>query len=176
MRISEHKTVYYFILLVPVFLTVACSSLPAHKKGKPIRDPQVVTEPDRVSLMLAEAADKASTALETLAAVEQSKAPGIAAQPIHDAPPELTRAMTLTWVGPPEDLLRLAADRASYTFLTVGDAPPTPLVVTVDAQNETVIDILRDVGLQLGVRADVRVDSTRRMVELHYAPTGGLGR
>jgi len=141
-----------------------------------VRDPQVVTEPDQVSLMLAEAADKASTALETLAAVEQARAPGIAAQPIHDAPPELTRAMTLTWVGPPEDLLKRVADRASYSLLTVGDAPPTPLVVTVDAQNETVIDILRDVGLQLGVRADVRVDSMRRMVELHYAPVGGLSR
>ncbi len=140
------------------------------------RDPQVVANPDKVSLMLAEAADKASNALETLAAVEQSKAPAVAVQPIHNAPPELMRAITLTWYGPAEQLVKTLADRASYTFIAVGDKPPLPLVVNMDIQNQPVIDVLRDVGLQLGVRADVKVDSTRRMIELHYAPVTGLGR
>lgn len=141
-----------------------------------VRDPQVVTSPDRVSLMLAEAADKASNALETLAAVEQSRSPGVAVQPIHNAPPELTRAMTITWIGPAEQLLKKIADRASYTYIAIGDKPPSPLTVSIDTENRPVIDLLRDVGLQLGVRADVKVDSTRRMVELHYAPVTGLGR
>lgn len=140
------------------------------------RDPQVVASPDRVSLMLAEAADKASDALQTLAAVEQSRAPAVAVQPIHNAPPELMRAMTITWYGPAEGLVRKLADRASYTFLAVGDKPPVPITVSIDVENQPVIDTLRDVGLQLGVRADVKVDSTRRMVEIHYAPVTGLGR
>ena len=158
------------LVLIPAFMT-GCT----YKRAEQ-RDPQVVASPDKVSLMLAEAADKASNALETLAAVEQSRSPAVAVQPIHNAPPELTRAMTITWVGPAEQLLHKLADRASYTFITVGDRPPSPLTVNVDAQNETVIDLLRSVGLQLGVRADVKVDSTRRMVELHYAPVTGLGR
>ena len=140
------------------------------------RDPQVLANPDKVSLMLAEAADKASNALETLAAVEQSSAPAVAVQPIHNAPPELMRAITITWYGPAEALVKKLANRASYTFITVGDKPPVPLVVNMDIENEPVIDVLRDVGLQLGVRADVKVDSTRRMIELHYAPVTGLGR
>ena len=147
---------------------------PAYKAKE--RDPQVVSSPDRVSLMLAEAADKASNALETLAAVEQSRSPAVGVQPIHNAPPELMRAMTITWIGPAEQLVKKLADRASYTFLAVGDRPPIPLTVNVDVQNEPVIDILRDVGLQLGVRADVKVDSTRRMIEVHYAPVTGIGR
>ena len=126
--------------------------------------------------MLAEAADKASNALETLAAVEQSKAPSVGVQPIHNAPSELMRAMTITWVGPPEQLLRKLADRASYTYLTIGNTPPVPLSVSIDAENTPVVEILRDVGLQLGLRADVKVDSERRMVELHYAPVTGVGR
>ena len=140
------------------------------------RDPQIVTSPDKVSLMLAEAADKASDALETLAAVEQSRSPAVSVQLIHNASPELVRAMTITWIGPPEQLLKKLADRASYTFITVGDKPPSPLIVNVDVENQPVIDILRDVGLQLGVRGDVKVDSIRRMVELHYAPVTGIGR
>lgn len=164
-------------LLLISFLAVAvsaCGHFPTQKTQP--RDPQVVTEPDRVSLMLAEAADKASSALETLAAVEQSKAPGVSVQPVSNAPAELMRAMTITWLGPAEGLLKRAADRAGYTYLTIGDEPPTPLTVNIDAENMPVIDILRDVGLQLGVRADVKVDSNRRMVELHYAPITGLGR
>jgi len=67
----------------------ACTTMPIK------REPQVVASPDKVSLMLAEAADKASNALETLAAVEQSRAPAVAVQPIHNAPPELKRAITI---------------------------------------------------------------------------------
>jgi defect-in-organelle-trafficking protein DotD len=156
------------LALAASFMLSACDSLPK-------RNPQVVTSPDKVSLMLAEAADRASNSLESLAAIEQAKAPGVAVQPIHNAPEELSRAITITWVGPPEQILRKLADRASYDFLTLGNRPPIALVVNVDVQNEPVIEVLRDVGLQLGVRADVKVDSERRIIELHYAPVTGVG-
>jgi defect in organelle trafficking protein DotD len=162
------------LLIATMCLMPALSACEGHYVIQ--RDPQVVASPDKVSLMLAEAADKASSALETLAAVEQSKAPAVAVQPIHNAPPELTRAMTVSWIGPAEELLQKLADRASYTYINVGDVPPSPLTVSVDVENMPVIDILRDVGLQLGMRGDVKVDSTRRMIELHYAPVTGMGR
>jgi len=147
----------------------ACTTMPIK------REPQVVASPDKVSLMLAEAADKASNALETLAAVEQSRAPAVAVQPIHNAPPELKRAITINWIGPAEPLLKKLADRASYNFITIGDKPPVPLVVNIDKENTPVIDVMRSAGLQLGLRADVKVDSITKMVELHYAPVTGLG-
>lgn len=139
------------------------------------RDPQVVASPDKVSLMMAEAADKASNALETLAAVEQAKSPGVSVQPIHNAPEELERAITITWVGPPDQITRRLAERAGYNFIAVGNRPPVPIVVNIDVENQPVIDVLRDLGLQLGVRADIKVDSVRKIVELHYAPVTGVG-
>lgn len=151
-----------------VVLLAGCEQLPK-------RDPQVVATPDKVSLMMAEAADKASNALETLAAVEQNKSPGVAVQPIHNAPPELQRAVTVNWVGPPEQVTKILAERASYTFIAVGNRPPVPPIVNIDVQGEPVIDVLRDVGLQLGVRGDIKVDSVRKIIELHYAPVTGLG-
>lgn len=162
----------FSILFIGIMALGACGGFNQTQK----RDPQVVASPNKVSLMLADAADRASDALETLAAVEQSRAPSIAVQPIHNAPPELARAITITWIGPAEPLVKKLADRASYTFLTIGDRPPVPLTVNIDAENRPVIDILRDTGLQLGVRADVKVDSTRRVIELHYAPVTGVGR
>jgi len=126
--------------------------------------------------MLAEAADKASNALETLAAVEQNRSPGVSVQPIHNAPNELRRAITLRWAGPVEQVTRLLADRASYSFVTIGSKPPVPLVVNIDAENQPVVEALRDVGLQLGTRADIKVDSTRQIVELHYSSVSRVSR
>lgn len=151
-------------------LTLAACSV-----GNPIDRPQIVASPDAVSLRLAEAADKASTALETLAAVEQAKTPGVSVGPVSGAPTELRRAMTVNWTGPVEPLAKKLADRAGYGFLVLGSMPPVPLVVAIDAENRPIVDILRDIGLQLGTRADVKVDAGRKMVEIHYAPNTGAG-
>lgn len=171
-KIIKNKTVV-IVSCVFAFMLSACTGA---QIGQPKRDPQVVASPDTVSLRLAEAADKASDALQTLAAVEQSKAPSVAVQPIHNAPPELQRAMTITWLGPAEALVKKLANRASYSFITVGNRPPVPLTVNIDVENRPVIEILRDVGLQFGVRADIKVDGVKQMVELHYAPVTGVGR
>lgn len=156
-------------------LILATLSLTACGGGKAIRveDPQLVATPDKVSMMLAQAADRASNALETLAAVEQTRTPSANIAPIPDAPPELRRAVTVNYVGPVAQITKLMADRAGYSFVTLGASPGVPIVVSINVENKPVIDILRSIGLQLGTRADVRVDSTRRTVELQYgAPTG----
>ncbi|GJL85728.1 MAG: hypothetical protein DHS20C02_15030 [Micavibrio sp.] len=137
--------------------------------------PQLVAEPDKVSSLLANAADRAATSLETLASVEYARSSGVAISPIHNAPAELRRAITINWVGPAEPVIKMLADRAGYTFMGVGNPPPTAIVVSVDATNQPVIDVLRDIGLQLGLRADVRVDGATRQVEVHYAPNTGAG-
>lgn len=165
------KTLGYSLVLGMAALVSACTPTTWMKKTE--RDPQVVAAPDKVSLMLAESADKAANALQTLAAVEQSKSAGVRVAPIAEAPPELARAITINWIGPADQLSKKLADRASYGFLVMGDTPPVPLVVSLDVMNQPVIDVLRDVGLQMGERATLRVDSSRRMIELHYAPVNG---
>lgn len=158
--------------LFSLFVLAACA--PGSALDREYK-PQIVASPDKASMLLAEAADRASVALETLAAVEQSRSPGIAVAPITDAPPELRRAMSVNWVGPVEPISKTLADRAGYGFVTVGDPPPVPIVVSVDVENRPVVDILRSLGLQLGQRADVKVDAERKLVEIHYAPVTGVG-
>jgi len=108
-----------------------------------------------------------------LAAVEHGRGPAIASAPIGDAPVNLRRAITVNWVGPAEQITKILADRASYNFVTVGVRPSVPVVVSIDVENKPVIEVLRDVGLQLGLRADVRVDADQQIVEIHYAPNNG---
>lgn len=158
---------FFFPMLAVIGAVSACS--PVDKSY----NPQIVASPDKAAMMIADAADRASVALETLAAVEQARSPDIAVAPISDAPAELQRAMTINWVGPVEPIGKTLANRAGYDFIVVGDAPPVPVVVSVDEENRPIIDILRSVGLQLGRRADVKVDAARRVVEIHYAPVTG---
>ena len=135
--------------------------------------PQRVAAPDSVSAMLADAADRASTALETLAAVEYSHSPCVSVSPIHNAPIELRRAVTVNWIGPVDVITKTLADRANYTFTVFGAQPPAPVVVSIDVENKPIVDVLRNIGLQLGSRGDVRVDGSRQVVEIHYGPNTG---
>ena len=143
-------------------------------KGFSNGNPQLVATPDKVSAMMADAADRASKALETLASVEYARSPSVSIAPIGNAPIELRRAITVNWVGPVEPITKTLAERASYNFLTIGSPPPVPIVVSLDVENRPVIDVLRDIGLQLGLRGDIKVDSTRHLVEIHYPPSTGI--
>lgn len=136
-------------------------------------DQQLVAEPDPVALRLASAVDKASAALQTLASVEQARNPNAAIQAPPSAPQELRRTVTVEWVGPIEPFTRSLADRAGYQLQVNGDRPPVPVVVSVTAREKSVVEVLRDVGLQAGQRADIVVDPDRKIVELNYAPVSG---
>ena len=174
MHCSQTKKILPAILALTMALPMLAACAPGNVVNTSVK-PQIVASPDKASMLMAEAADRASVALETLAAVEQARSPGIAVAPIADAPMEVRRAMTVNWVGPVEPIGKTIADRAGYAFVTVGDAPPVPIVVSLDVENKPVIDILRSIGLQLGQRADIKVDAERKVVELHYAPVTGVG-
>lgn len=150
-------------LLSSLLILGACSS---HDDS--YKNPQVVADPDQVSVMLAQAADRASIALETLAAVEQTRTPAAVEQPMTDLPPELKRGITVNWVGPVENILQSVSDRASYRFVTLGEAPINDLVISLDVENRSIFDVFRSIGLQLGTRADVRIDAQSKIVELKY--------
>lgn len=129
---------------------------------------QLVAEPDSVSLRLAASVDRASAALETLASVEQARTPLANVSPVTDAPRELLRSISVNWVGPIEQITQRLAERVGYNFNVSGIRPPVPVVVTLNAVEKPVIDVLRDLGLQGGTRADVVVDAENRTVEVSY--------
>lgn len=163
------------ILLLALGVLAACSPKYDEKSG----NPQLVASPDRATMMLAQAADKASTALETLAAIEQKRTPSASVAPIQNVPEELRRGMTISWVGPVEPITRTLANHSEYKFVVLGDRPPVPIVVNLEAENTRVIDLLRDIGLQLGTRGGIKVDGGQKVVELQYTPVNsriGTGR
>jgi defect in organelle trafficking protein DotD len=136
-------------------------------------DQQLVAAPDPVALRLASAVDRASAALQTLASVEQARNPGVAMQAAPYAPQELRRTVSVNWVGPIEPVVQKLADRAGYRLQVNGDVPPVPVIISLNVVEKSVVETLRDVGLQAGQRADIAVDPERRIVELNYAPVSG---
>lgn len=154
------------LMLGTVILAVsACAYEPKFAR------PQVVAEPNSVDVMIADAADRATRAMETLADIENTKSPVKSVATVPNAPRELQRAVTFEWVGPPEPLVQELAQKAGYTYNTVGTAPALPLLVNVKATNKPLINVLRDIGLQMGARADLKVDGQMRVMEIHYAAT-----
>jgi defect-in-organelle-trafficking protein DotD len=131
----------------------------------------VATEPDIVSVKLAQAADKASAALDSIANIEQQKNPAV--PPMRDdyadASPNMMQPVTLRWSGPVEQVTRTLAERAGLRFRVKGREPAVPLVINVDAYQEPILHVLRDIGLQAGTRADLMIDQNEGVVEVRYA-------
>ena len=131
----------------------------------------LATEPDVVSVKLAQAADKAAKALDGIANIEQQRNPTV--PPIQDdyanAPPNMMQPVSLRWSGPVEQVSRTLAERAGLRFRVKGRQPAVPLVVNVDAYQQPILHVLRDIGLQAGSRADLSIDQNEGVVEVRYA-------
>ena len=78
--------------------------------------PQLVAEANSVDLMLAEAADRATRALETLSAMESTQMPVKPIATVARAPQELQRAVTFEWSGPAEPLVEELARKSGYSY------------------------------------------------------------
>lgn len=137
----------------------------------PPRIAPVATEPDIVTVKLGLAADKAAKALDVISGIEQRRNPDIKTMDdLTDVPPNLAQPVTLRWSGPADKVVKALGERAGLRYRTRGDAPAAPIIVNIDAYQQPIIQILRDIGLQAGRRADVTVDGRNGAVELHYAP------
>jgi len=135
----------------------------------------VATEPDIVSVRIAQAAERASKAVETISGIVQERAQTTPPeQDYTTVPPALMAPVTIKWTGPAEQILQTLAARAAMRFHRTGAAPAAPLLVNVDVYQEPLIDVLHSVGLQVGRRADVSVNGVNNSVEIRYAPADKL--
>ena len=163
---NHAKFARHLVLACIMLSATGCSRFP-WEGGSPH---PVVATPDSVAVKLADAADKAANALQSLSAVEQVRTPAPTA-PAGPTPTDgLENRMSVDWTGPVEPLLTRLAARSAYTFRAIGQAPAVPMTVKVDTKNQPVYETLRDVGLQLGSRGSLVVDASRQTVELNYGP------
>lgn len=125
---------------------------------------------EAAELRLTDAALRAERALSVLQRIRSGDDPALGASLPRIVAPELLRRVTLEWVGPLPSLLESLAGKAGYGFAVAGPRPAVPLVVSVSADDEALIFVLRDAGLQAGSGALVVVDAERREVRLDWRP------
>jgi len=131
----------------------------------------VAAEPDVVSTRIAQAAEKAASALDTISGIEQQREPLLPPpQDYSTAPAALTQLITVRWSGPIEQMAETLATRAGMRFQSIGNRFGTPLLVSVDVYQKPLIEVLHDLGLQAGRRADLSVNSSNNTIEIRYAP------
>jgi len=130
----------------------------------------VATEPDIVSLRIAQAAEKASSALDTIAGIEQYRSPKMP-DPIDysSAPQKLKELITVKWTGPIDQMLKSLASHAGMKFNRLGYRSSIPIIISVDVYQKPLIEVFHDIGLQAGNRAEVSVDSVNSLIEIRYA-------
>ena len=124
--------------------------------------------PDPAEMRLVEAVERAERALASLARALPAPGRESGLPDANILPAALRRPVTLDWTGPIEALAADLSRRAGYRFALAGRAPARPLIVAVEAKDEPLIAVLRDLGLRAGGAATLTVDAANRTVLLDW--------
>ena len=128
----------------------------------------VVRMAEPAELRLTDAALRAERALTGLQQIRAAQHPELGAELPRIVEPELLARISLDWIGPLTTLLEDLAGRADYGFVEAGPRPVVPVMVSVSVDDEALIFVLRDVGLQAGSGVLVVVDAERREVRVDW--------
>lgn len=127
---------------------------------------------DPASVSLAHAATSVSHTLVNLAEIEQAASPAPSLrEPADPASYGMAEQVSIDWTGPVEPLVQRIAQAANYKLRVLGTAPPIPVMVSVNARQESLGIILRNIGYQCGKRAHVVIFPNIKVIELRYAHT-----
>lgn len=130
--------------------------------------------PDRALVALDRSATEVSRSITALAEVEQyDRFKRLPNQPsVYEQVPGMTQVVTMPWDGPAEAAARQLSTQAGFSFKVTGRPPVIPVLVQLSNQPATISDLLRNVGLQAGARAEIYVYPLQRIVELRYTDAG----
>ena len=151
------------LLFFATALVAGCASV-TYKKP-PYNKPS-----DDASIKLAEAANSVSDSMLQMARIEKVITP-----PNKDNTLTIPNAYNLQarasvdWAGPIAELSSRIAKAAHFRLRVLGKEPAIPVLISLDVQDESLAEILRDIDYQAGKRAYIHVYPNSQVVELRYA-------
>ena len=125
---------------------------------------------DDASIKLAEAANSVSVSMLQMARVEKVIQP-----PTKDNTLTIPNAYNLQarasvdWSGPIAELTSRIAKAAHFRLRVLGQPPAVPVLISLDIEDESLAEILRNIDYQAGKRAYIHVYPNSQVVELRYA-------
>ena len=153
------------LLMVSAVLLTACASGSVNYKKPPYNEPS-----DDATIKLAEAANSVSDSMYKMARIEKVVTPDKAnnMQRIPNAFNLQTRA-SVDWSGPIGELTARIAKAAHYRLHVLGQAPAVPVLISLDVNDHSLAEILRDIDYQAGKKAEIYVYPNHHVIELRYA-------
>ncbi|WP_310699895.1 DotD/TraH family lipoprotein [Burkholderia multivorans] len=155
------------------FIAVAAGSLTACAM-QPARDDNALSK-DPAYQSLQRSAKSIQESLAMLAESEQYEKMKLKPHEprIYAQIPGMEKVVTMPWQGTLEQATSKLASFCDYEVKFMGKPPALPILVQIGNDPATVSDLLRNLGIQAGSRADIVVDATQRIVEVRYGD-GGL--
>lgn len=150
------------VLFMTTLLISGCASTTF--KRPPYNNPS-----DDASIKLAEAANAVSNSMLQMVKTEKVI-----------IPPKVDNTLTIPnssnlqthasvdWSGPIAELTEQIARAAHYNIRILGTAPAIPILVSLNLQDTSLADILRNIDYQAGNKASIHVYPNNKVVELRY--------
>lgn len=175
-----NSIVYLTAVLILSLFVSGCSTVkswspswtPWHSHKKDTSQPSTAKKAPQVNLL-----DK--TAQSVAQEYKKANATQQAANPpksVSAPPPPSSYAMNIPasvdWNGPIEPILKELAHKTNYQFRSLGHPPNMPIIVSIHTQKQSIGEIVRNLGLQCGNKAQVVVLPKRKIVELRYQRQG----
>jgi len=154
-------------LLASVLIT-GCAKL--HLKDMVFKKPPQNAPSDDASIKLAEAANSVSDSMLQMARIEKVITP-----PDRDNTLTIPNARNLQtrasvdWAGPINELTARVAKAAHYRIRVLGKEPAVPILISLDINDQSLAEILRNIDYQAGAKASIHVYPNSQVVELRYA-------
>jgi defect-in-organelle-trafficking protein DotD len=127
-----------------------------------------IASSDPASIQLAEAATAISQSLYQLAEVEKAATPHKQLKLPDPLSYGMANKVSVDWTGPLATILQKVAKLTGYKTRIIGTEPSIPVVVSVQAENEPIGNILRNVAYQAHQSAQVMLYPKQRVIELRY--------
>ncbi len=134
------------------------------------RNPPYNAPSDDASIKLAEAASSVSDSMMEMARVEKVITP-----PERDNTLNIPNTYTLQtratvdWAGPIHELTQRIASAAHFRLRVLGEPPILPVLISLNRQDHSLAELLRDIDYQAGKKASIHVYPNSQVIELRYA-------
>ena len=164
----------HYFLLVPVLFLAGCASEKPKFVDLSLKYITTNTAPEpsanqQAQAQLAEAAQSVNSSMQQLSAIQLATPPSIKmAPPVNAYAVGMSQQSSLDWTGPVKPLLQKVASASGYHVRVLGTTPAIPLIVTINANDQTLADILRDTTYQVAKKARIKLYPKSKVIELRY--------
>lgn len=150
------------LLLLSMMVLAGCAGT---LKKPPVNEPS-----DDANIQLAEAASSISNSMLEMAQIDKVTAPRHRNNHLEiPTTYNLQTRASIDWSGPIEELTGRIAKAAKYRLRILGKEPAVPVLISLSAKDESLVEILRNIDYQAGKKATIHVYPRNQVIELRYA-------